>query len=145
MYTNGLREEVVSQTEETAHLRRCAYRNTRSALVFVVLSAIGAFLGWRAIGEPLPQSDSAGVLGNAAVIITLVLLFIEFKCTRERLVIGLVTSRFIVGLVAKLTPAAFEPFVLIFRNASFALWVAVLGISLSMLMTSLRPPIARKS
>lgn len=126
---------------QDAHSRWCANRNTRIALAVTAFFALEVFLSWRGLGQTIPKSDTVSLFVSLFVIAWLVLLFVSFKCVRERLVLGLLIIRFAVGFAAEVAPAVFDSFYSgpgLWKRANLALWAVTLAVSLSMLYSSLR-------
>jgi hypothetical protein len=103
-------------------------------VVLVGFCALEATLAWRG---PLRQ-ESVGLdwdlIAYAGVVAFLLQVFAKFSLVRERLVLGLMILRLGAGLIARFIPT------LSFQAGSGPLivWVLALGLSLSMLYSSVR-------
>lgn len=131
-----------SLVHQDVHSRWCANRYAPTALGFVAFCALGAIQSWRGLGKEILKGDTVLLLGILFVIAMLLQLFVSLKCVRERIVLGLLIMRFALGFIVKMAPPLSGTAADVWKGGSFALWAAALGVSLSMLYSSLRfrPP-----
>jgi hypothetical protein len=121
------------------HNSFCANRSIGTAAILVAACAVMVFAGWRgASGKPHPPDSGVFFFFYEALAIWIAgMLFIEFKCLRERTVIGLslVTSVGPFAYAALPSLARFRPTV---NWIEFAAWTTAFFISLSMLISTFR-------
>lgn len=124
---------------DSFHNGFCANRSVGTAAIFISFCAMMVIAAWREVsGKPHPPDTGAFLLSYQAIALLVgVLLFVEFKCLRERTVIGLsfVTPAIALSFAAVPTLAGFRPLAC---WTEFAVWTTALAISLSMLASALR-------
>jgi hypothetical protein len=119
------------------HERLCANRNLPMALIVVVFCGMELVLSWRSLGRSSPvEHDKLFFLGPVIGIAVLAMLFAEFKCIRERLVLALAMIRFATGLVSNLAPGLVNPTSKLLKGSYLLLWIIATVISISMLVSS---------
>jgi hypothetical protein len=129
----------MNQDHTSLHNSFCANRSVGTALIFVAFFAILVFAGWReASGKPHPPDTGAfSLFFDVIVLLVIGLLFAEFKCLRERVVIALNMLTPVAALSFDALPslARFRPIV---DRIDFAFSAAALVISISMLISAFR-------
>jgi hypothetical protein len=78
------------------------------------------------------------VLGHGVTIALLLEFIFLVKCLRERVLLVLFLIRMMIGLLAGLTPGAFEPVTNEIRTGSHILWLVSVGISASLVVSAIR-------
>lgn len=121
------------------HSRFCANRNAGTAAIFAGFCAVMVLACWRAVSGRPHLPDSGAFLLSYQVIGLLVsgVLFAEFKCPRERTVIGLsfLTPAIALSFAAAPKLATLRP---VADRIELVVWGTALAISLSMLGSALR-------
>ena len=124
---------------ENVHSRGCANRYTMTALMFVAFCALGLVMSWGVLGQENVHHNTSRFFGDLIAIVVLAQVFTTFSCLRERLVLGLLLTRFGVGLVVKFVPAlSSQVGDDLLKRATLVLWTLALLVSLSMLYSALR-------
>jgi hypothetical protein len=130
----------VTQGEESLHTRFCANRSALAAGTFVAFCGIETLYSLRAVGNPTSINTGAFFLSfQAYVLLVIGYLFVQFKCARERVVLGLMIISCIRALFFGLRPGLAPPLAGLVDWFSLLLWSTALALSLSMLRTALRP------
>ncbi len=131
------RVEPAGQAQDV-HLPWCANRNPKIALGVAAFCGLEVFLSWRTSGQAPPNGDLFFQLFSVYVIFLLLQFLVAFKCVRERLVLGIFTASFVVGLAGSLAPSVFGPAIDPLGRADAALWAVAFVVSLTMVYSSLR-------
>lgn len=119
------------------HERLCPNRNLPMALIVVAFCGMELVLSWRSLGRSSPiEHDKLFFLGPVIAIAVLAMLFVEFRCIRERLVLALAMIRLATGLVSTLAPGFVNPTSKLVRGSYLLLWVIATVISMSMLVSA---------
>jgi hypothetical protein len=117
----------------------CANRNCPAALAFVAFCCFVAAQSWRQIGKDPPERSSVDLIFYLVAIALIVTSYVPvFPCVRERLVLGIMVLRLMESGALILVPGISTTSVNLLQRANFALWSVALGVSLSMLYSSLR-------
>jgi hypothetical protein len=94
-------------------------------------------LSWRSLDRNNPvEHDKLLFLGPVIAIAVLAMLFAEFRCIRERLVLALAMIRFATGLVSDLAPGLVNPTSKLVKGSYLLLWIIATILSISMLLSS---------
>lgn len=122
----------------TAHSRYCAARNKKTAVVFFGFSALEVAWHWGAIYGPLlqPRGSVFLFLGLIGAVVLMFDLMISLKCFRERLVLALGATSFLVVLIEQLTPGLTEATLVRTGQLILSLWVVATLASTSLLISA---------
>ena|SRR5438309_511930 len=137
-----------AETVSQKHLRYCAARNSKTALGFVLFSALEAFLFGRQINKPLLRVDNPIMFsfGELYAVTLMVILIQTLRCWRERTVLSIATAVCMLALgkmwfIQQMAPAAY-----LIQRLKFFAWCLSLLISTSLLVSALtNPPIQPKT
>ena len=120
-----------------AHMRLCASKNVKVALLYVVFCG-GVMLLTSGSSQRIQGRDTMLRIGLVAGIAILLQFFISVKCVRERIVLGTVTISLASALFSEIQPLIARRLAGFLRIADDALWGIALIVSLSMLVSSVR-------
>ncbi len=129
-----------NQSNEGIHAQYCTLRNRRTALVITALFVVEVYVSWRGLGRPSLKNSLIELPFYIAVFVISAKLFVIFRCFRERLVMGLATVAFVMGVASGYFPTDVSRFAPLASYGRLALWSLALLISLSMLVESARNP-----
>jgi hypothetical protein len=127
-----------SRTAVDAHSQWCANRNPKIALGVAAFCGLEAFLSWRTASQAPSNPDWFFQLVSVYVIFLLLHFLVAFKCVRERLVLGIFTATFVVGVAGGFAPSVFGPAIDPLGRAETVLWGVAFLVSLTMIYSSLR-------
>lgn len=112
--------------------------NPSTALLLIAFLLLEAILSWRAIGrEERPADDPILIAVLLLALPMLARLMVVFRCTRERIVLGLLMLRSALSLAAKMMPSLVADSFRVFSVVNLVLWILALLVSGTMLYSSL--------
>ena len=123
------------------HLRFCALRNVKTAVIFLLFCVLQAWMGWREIGETSVPVEHSMILyvAEIAVLAALVDFIVALKCLRERLVLGLATFSFLLELGGGIAPRTLSVIPRIgVQGLQFSLWLTASLVSVTLVYSAFR-------
>ena len=126
------------------HMRLCASRNVKVALLYVLFCG-GVMLLTSGAPQKIQGHDATLRVGLLVGIAVLVQFFIAVKCVRERIVLGTIAISLASALLLQFQPLTAQRFAEFWRIADDLLWGIALVISFSMFISSVRARRAQRS
>ena len=122
------------------HASLCAARSGGSAAFFLGFSLLMFFTAYRDLNQPIPAvRESISILvGHVYCVGLSVYFFLILNCVRERLVLGIWGTEFLVSLMRGVAPATLAPYTHAVREFSLILWLGAALVSLSLLKSALQ-------
>ena len=136
MHAVGLRWRLMKDSRE-AHLRLCASRNVKVALLYVFFCG-GVMLLTGGPPHRTQGSDTMLRIGLLVGTAILVQFFISVKCVRERIVLGAITISLAGAFLLEIQPLIARRLAGFLRIADDLLWGVALIVSVSMFISSIR-------
>jgi hypothetical protein len=121
-----------------AHLRLCASKNTKIALLYVLFCVVCTSSWFLTQPSSLGTGGKLLWFGLVATISILVQLFIAMNCIRERVVLGCVIASFLIRLVSEIAPGVVNADAGLIGSTRQVLWGVASIISITMLVSSIR-------
>ena len=127
-------------SDQESHAVYCPIKNAKSALFLVVFFCLTTFLSWKGLDKPLAHYSFGQLLIVIFVIAMLAQWLVQFRCARERLLLGIIIISLLKMEVQGFAPSVFSKHVELLKSGQLASALIGLFVSLTMLIQAVRSP-----